>query len=112
MQVRVDGEPRPLSAALDLVTYRVVQEALTNAIKHAGPARARVVVSFLPDSLELEIVDTGRGRAGGAAESGGQGLIGMRERLALCGGRLEAGRRPEGGYRVKAHIPLSEVVPA
>ncbi len=112
VQVRVDGEPRPLSAALDLVTYRVVQEALTNAIKHAGPARARVVVSFLPDSLELEIVDTGRGRAGGAAESGGQGLIGMRERLALCGGRLEAGRRPEGGYRVKAHIPLSEVVPA
>lgn len=112
VQVRVDGEPRLLPSSLDLVAYRIVQEALTNAIKHAGPARARVVVAFSADALELEIVDTGDGRGPGAVESGGQGLIGMRERLALYGGRLEAGHRSNGGFRVHARIPLLEGAPA
>lgn len=112
VQVRVDGDPRPLPSALDLVTYRIVQEALTNAIKHAGPARARVVVAFGTDALELEVVDTGDGHGQDAVESGGQGLIGMQERLALYGGRLEAGHSPGGGFRVHALIPLIEEVPA
>jgi signal transduction histidine kinase len=113
VQVSVEGEPRPLSAALDLVSYRVVQEALTNAMKHAGPARARVRVTFTSDSLELEIVDTGRGpKAARSTAASGQGLVGMRERLTLYGGRLETGRPPGGGFRVLARIPLHDAAPA
>jgi signal transduction histidine kinase len=111
VQVSVEGEPRPLSAALDLVSYRVVQEALTNAMKHAGPARARVRVTFTSDSLELEIVDTGRGPRAERSASG-QGLVGMRERLTLYGGRLETGRHAGGGFHVVARIPLTDAVPA
>ena len=114
VQVRVEGEPRPLTAALDLVLFRVVQEALTNAIKHAGPARARVRVTFTEDCLELEVVDTGRGplRQRSSVDVGGQGLVGMQERLTLYGGHLETGRRRGGGFQVLARIPLSEPVPA
>lgn len=109
VQVSVRGEPRPLSAGLDLVAFRVVQEALTNAIKHAGPARALVVVSFTPDGLELVIADTGRGprRPHSPADMSGHGLVGMRERLALYGGRLETGNRHGGGFQVRARIPVA-----
>jgi signal transduction histidine kinase len=108
VDVRVEGESRPLSPALDLVSYRVVQEALTNAIKHAGPARAQVRVVFDGDCLELEIVDTGHGSAPGtiAPAPAGHGLMGMQERLALYGGQLEAGSGQGGGFTVHATIPL------
>ena len=112
VRICVRGEPRRLPPALDLVIYRVAQEALTNAMKHAGPAQARIVVTFGADELELEIVDTGDGSAPDPIDSGGQGLIGMRERLALYGGQLQAGLRPAGGFRVHARIPLIGVMPA
>lgn len=112
VQISVQGEARPLPPGLDLVSFRVVQEALTNAIKHAGPARARVDVTFTEDCLELRITDTGHGpRATRAATEGaGQGLLGMHERLALYGGQLATGRRRRGGFEVLARIPLIESV--
>ena len=110
VQIRIEGEQRPLSPALDLVSFRIVQEALTNAIKHAGPARARVRVTFAADGLELEITDTGEGTARSRAgtEPVGHGLIGMQERLTLYGGHLQTGWRRGGGFLVVARIPLTE----
>ena len=111
VQVTVEGEARSLPPALDLVSFRIVQEALTNAIKHAGPARALVRVTFTAESLQLEIVDSGRGpvRRRAPGEAVGHGLVGMRERLALYGGELRTGHRSGGGYQVLASIPLAEV---
>jgi signal transduction histidine kinase len=108
VELRVDGDPVPLPAGLDLAGYRVVQEALTNAIRHAGPARARVVVRWDADALELEVSDDGAGpRPGdGGPPAGGHGLVGMAERVALYGGRLDAGRRRGGGFAVRARLPL------
>jgi signal transduction histidine kinase len=107
--VRVEGEPRPLSPTGDLQAYRIVQEALTNALKHAGPARAEVVVRYEPTEVVLEITDDGRGYDP-ATDGGGHGLIGMRERVAVCGGEMSAGRRPQGGFEVVARLPIEEVV--
>jgi signal transduction histidine kinase len=114
VELRIDGEPRELSPGLDLVAFRVVQEALTNAIKHAGPASALVTVTFTTGALELEISDTGCGPAlpGGDTDATGQGLVGMRERLVLYGGELQTGRARGGGFRVRARIPLPETVPS
>jgi signal transduction histidine kinase len=114
VELRIDGEPRELTPGLDLVAFRVVQEALTNAIKHAGPARALVRVRFTTGTLELEISDTGRGPAltDGDPATTGQGLLGMRERLVLYGGELQTGRSRGGGFRVRARIPLRESVPS
>lgn len=114
VELRIDGQARELSPGLDLVAFRVVQEALTNSIKHAGPARALVRVTFTTGALELEISDTGRGRAlsDGDTDAPGQGLVGMRERLGLYGGELETGRASGGGFRVRARIPLPETVPS
>jgi signal transduction histidine kinase len=114
VELRIDGEARDLSPGLDLVAFRVVQEALTNAIKHAGPARALVTVTFTKRSLELEISDTGRGPAlpDGDTDAPGQGLVGMRERLVLYGGELQTERARGGGFRVRARIPLPETVPS
>jgi signal transduction histidine kinase len=111
VQVTVEGEARSLPPALDLVSFRIVQEALTNAIKHAGPARALVRVTFSADCLQLEIIDTGRGslRRNASDEAVGHGLVGMRERLSLYGGDLRTGRRSGGGFQVLASIPLAEV---
>jgi signal transduction histidine kinase len=97
-----------LSPSLDLVAYRVVQEALTNAIKHAGPARAEVCVSVADRMLELAVSDSGRGAAAIAADgtSSGHGLIGMGERVRLYGGELRAGPRETGGFEVSARIPF------
>jgi signal transduction histidine kinase len=81
-----------------------VQEALTNTLKHAGGAHAAVTVRYREDALELEIVDDGR--FGSNGDSGGHGIAGMRERVRLFGGVLEAGRRPRGGYAVRARLPL------
>ncbi len=112
VQLTVDGEPRELTPGLELVAFRVVQEALTNAIKHAGPAEAAVRVAFAPEAIELEITDTGRGPSSEAddGDGGGHGLVGMRERLNLYGGELHTGRRRGGGFQVRARIPLREAV--
>jgi signal transduction histidine kinase len=105
VELAVEGEQRELPVGLELSAYRIVQEALTNALKHAGDARAIVRVRYLQDSLELEVVDDGAG-APDAAAGGGHGLVGMRERVALYGGRFEAARRPTGGFTVRALLPV------
>jgi signal transduction histidine kinase len=107
VDVRVEGEPVALPPGVDLSAYRIVQEALTNALKHAGPASARVIVRYRPDEVELEIADDGRGGSGGSGEGGGHGLLGMRERVALFGGSVEGGARPDGGFAVRATLPLA-----
>ena len=108
--LRIEGAVQPLPPSLDLVVYRLVQEALTNSLKHAGPARARVVLTFSPECLDIHVVDTGRGVGGNNGASAGHGLVGMRERLALYDGWLEAGALDRGGYQVHARIPLTGVV--
>jgi signal transduction histidine kinase len=108
VDVVVEGEPRSLPPGVDLAGYRVVQEALTNTLKHAGPAKARVTVRYEPACLRLEIVDDGLGEATDAdLGSSGHGLLGMNERVALYGGELKAGRSPEGGFAVRAALPLN-----
>jgi len=101
----IDGEPRELPVGIELSAYRIVQEALTNALKHAGDAHATVRVHYGADSLELEITDDGAGSPQPVA-GGGHGLVGMRERVALYGGRLDAGRRPGGGFGVRVVLPI------
>ena len=103
---RILGEPRALPAGLDLTAYRVVQEALTNTVKHASGASVDVLVDYQPARLSLDIADSG-GVAGQTATSGnGRGLIGLRERVAVHGGSVQAGPRERGGYRVQVEIPL------
>ena len=104
VEVSIEGEARPLPPGVDLSAYRIVQEALTNTLKHAGPARARVVVRYRGDEIELEIIDDGA-RTGKGGDSG-HGLIGMRERAALYGGVFASGKRGGGGYFVRARLPL------
>ena len=107
VELTVEGEPEaPLAPGVDLAAYRVVQEALTNAIKHAGPARAWVTVRYATRALELEIGDDGRATATNGDH--GHGLVGMRERVDLYGGDLEAGPRAGGGYAVHARFPLEQ----
>jgi len=105
--LRVDGEPAAVSPALDLCAYRIVQEALTNVIKHAAPARAEVRVRWGQDALELEISDDGRGPGTVNGASGGHGIAGMRERAGLHGGSIDAGAGPGGGFTVRARLPLT-----
>jgi signal transduction histidine kinase len=105
VELQVEGEKRGLPVGIELSAYRIVQEALTNALKHAGDARATVHVRYGADSLELEIVDDGAG-APALVASGGHGLAGMEERVALFGGRLDAGRRPSGGFAVRVLLPI------
>jgi signal transduction histidine kinase len=103
----VTGEPAPLPAAVDLAAYRIVQESLTNAIRHAGPATAVVGLGYDHGELRIDVTDTGRGPAPAASGNGGHGLAGMRERAATVGGTLEAGPGPAGGFRVAARLPLN-----
>jgi signal transduction histidine kinase len=106
VEVVRSGTPRELSAGADLASYRVIQESLTNALKHAGPAHARVGLDYAPDRLVMEVADDGDGLA---AEPGiGHGLVGMRERVGLFGGTLETAERPGGGFVVRAEIPIEE----
>jgi len=104
VELVVTGEAVALPAAVDLAAYRIVQESLTNVARHAGPASATVRVRYEPRQVVLEIVNDGRARASGNGRSG-QGIAGMRERAAAVHGTLEAGPRPEGGFRVLAHLP-------
>jgi signal transduction histidine kinase len=101
------GRPRPLPRGLELTAYRVVQEALTNVLKHGGGARAEVHLDYGPDCLRVEVVDDGHAAPLAVGERG-RGLLGMRERMAAYGGELETGPRPEGGYAVRAWLPLGE----
>ena len=107
VQLTTEGEPVELPPGVDLSAYRIVQEALTNALKYAGPARAWVIVRYGPDDLELEIANDGltdpvqNGRTG-------HGLVGMRERVAVYGGELDSGPRPGGGFAVRARLPIGK----
>ena len=110
VDLRVEGDVRPLESGVDLSAYRIVQEALTNALKHAGPAQAQVVLRYGVEDMVVEVTDDGRGGATGVAGSngrGGHGLLGMQERVALFGGELRTGPRPGGGYAVRARLPFA-----
>jgi signal transduction histidine kinase len=116
VQLRVEGRPFRLPPGIDLTAYRIVQEALTNTLRHAGPARAEVTVRYQDHAVELEVLDDGRGAGPhAAADAGsGQGLVGMRERVALYGGTLQAGPRATtagAGYAVRARLPTDAAAP-
>ncbi len=108
VEVRIDGDPRPLPQMIDLVAFRVVQEALTNVVKHAGDARAEVKVAYTARTLEIDVIDDERepGHPDPGPEERGHGLIGMQERLAVYGGELRTGHGRGGGFHVRARIPL------
>ena len=106
--LRREGEPVPVPPAVDLSAFRIVQEALTNVLRHAGPQRVTVTVGYRSDGLHLSVVNDGRPVPPPAP--GGQGLIGMRERAALFGGELTAGPRAEGGFAVTTRLPLPAAV--
>jgi signal transduction histidine kinase len=109
VDLKMTGAPQPLPAALDLTAYRIVQEAITNALKHAHASRLEVRVAYLPDALELTVRDNGEGVSEEAVKaSTGHGLIGMRERVAVFGGLLEAGSSDLGGFIVRSRLPLSQ----
>jgi signal transduction histidine kinase len=110
----VHGSSRRLPAAVDLAAYRIVQESLTNTIRHAGPATAAVTLTYADSEFLVEVTDTGLGASGlngaglgGPDAGGGHGLIGMRERASSVGGSLAAGPRPDGGFRVMARMPAA-----
>ena len=109
VELQVEGEPAALPPGVAVSAYRIVQEALTNVLKHAGPARARVVVRYSGRELELEIADDGQGSA--AVGGAGHGLVGMRERVALYGGDFDAGASNGGGFVVRARLPLATTQP-
>jgi signal transduction histidine kinase len=102
----IDGDRAGLPDAVDVSVYRIVQEALTNVLKHAGPARADVTVGCAEEAVTIEVTDNGTGEPGDPAPAGGHGLAGMRERVAVFGGELRAGPRPGGGFAVRARLPL------
>lgn len=118
VELAVEGTARPLAAGTDLSAYRIVQEALTNALKHAGPARARVLLRYDPADLAIQVTDDGRGSAAhlnGASvghDGAGHGLLGMRERVSVYGGQLSAGPRAGGGFEVYTRLPLAATEPA
>jgi signal transduction histidine kinase len=103
-KLRVEGSPRPVPATVDLSGYRIVQEALTNVIRHAGASRATVTVRYRVDAIGVEVVDDGAG-PGPGSPTPGRGLLGMCERTALAGGSLTYGKGPGGGFRVAALLP-------
>jgi signal transduction histidine kinase len=105
VEVSIEGEPVELPPGVDLSAYRIVQEALTNALKYAGPASARVHLRYAAEGLEVDVSDDGRGTGNG--DAGGYGLAGIRERVSVVGGELEAGRRDEGGFTVRARLPYA-----
>jgi signal transduction histidine kinase len=110
VRVRVEGTPLQLPAGVDLSAYRIVQEALTNVVKHAGPAHAEVTIGYRDQEVTVEVTDDGRGAVPPASDGRvgtGHGLIGMRERVAVFGGDLQVGPRPGGGFRVAARLPLA-----
>jgi signal transduction histidine kinase len=110
VELSVTGAPTPLPVGVDLAAYRVVQEALTNTVKHAPGARVQISVDYRPEALRVEVVDSGGTQTlldAPDVDGNGRGLVGLRERLAVYGGTLQAGARPTGGYRVSATIPVA-----
>jgi signal transduction histidine kinase len=105
VELHVEGAPVELPAGVDLTAYRVVQEGLTNAAKHARAQRAQVLVRYDDGHVEVSVLDDGTGDGDGP--KGGHGLVGMRERVAVYGGEIEAGPRPEGGYALRARLPIT-----
>jgi len=105
-EFHVTGTPRALSPGIDLTVYRIVQEALTNALKYAGPVHTEIAIDYRDDALKVEVLDEGTGRRARAGTTSGHGLAGMRDRVALYGGTLEAGPRLGRGYAVRAWLPL------
>jgi signal transduction histidine kinase len=115
VEVRILGEPRQLPAGVDVTAYRIVQEALTNALRHGDGRTAEVTIRYADTSLRVEVLTTGASVLTGGPAPGptanpgaGRGLIGLRERVAVYGGDLDARRRLGGGYRVRARIPLEQ----
>jgi signal transduction histidine kinase len=107
----ISGDHAAVPAAVDVSVYRIAQEALTNILKHAGPARADVTVGCADEAVTIEITDDGARKPGDQAPAGGHGLAGMRERVAIFGGELHAGPRPGGGFAVRARLPLGDGLP-
>jgi signal transduction histidine kinase len=107
----VDGDLAAIPAVAGVSVYRIVQEALTNVLKHAGLARAEVTIGYAEDTVTIEVTDTGTGQPGHGPAGGGHGLAGMRERAAVFGGELAAGPRPGGGFAVRARLPLGGHLP-
>jgi len=103
VQLRVEGDPPSLPDTLDLSAYRIVQEGLTNALKHAHASRAEVLVAYAPDALRIDVRDDG---VGGSGTGSGHGLVGIRERVKVYGGSMAAGSPPEGGFVLSARIPV------
>jgi signal transduction histidine kinase len=106
VRLHVDGDSFPLPRAIDLSAYRIVQEALTNALKHARASNVDVTVRYRPDELELEVVDDGAGPA--TSDGLGHGLVGMRERVKIYGGEMSAEMAPTGGFVLSARLPIQE----
>jgi signal transduction histidine kinase len=105
VELRVEGDAVELPAGVDLTAYRLVQEGLTNALKHARATRAEVLVNYADGAIEVTVSDDGRGVGNG--DGGGHGLVGMRERVSVYGGELDAGPQPGGGYRLRAKLPVT-----
>ena len=105
--LEVEGEPTGLPASVEVSAYRIVQESLTNTLKHAGPASATVRLAYADDELTVAVTDNGRGAAANGTGAG-QGLVGMRERVEAFGGTLDAGPRTGGGFSVTAVLPVRE----
>ncbi|GGZ97264.1 hypothetical protein GCM10010371_66420 [Streptomyces subrutilus] len=119
VEMRISGEPRPLPTGIDVTAYRIIQEALTNALKHGEGSKAEVTVRYADNSLRVEVLNSGPSVLSGTApattgpvreraDGTGRGLVGLRERVAVYGGDLDARRRLGGGYRVRARIPLDQ----
>ena len=106
VELRTTGEPRPLTAGAELAVFRLVQESLTNVVRHGHARHAQVCLRWRADGLTVEVVDDGRGAAAEASTGGGRGLLGMRERVEILGGRFEAGPAATGGFRTHAVIPV------
>jgi signal transduction histidine kinase len=106
VDLHIEGEAVELPAGVDLTAYRLVQEGLTNALKHARATRAEVLVDYGEGQIEVVVTDDGKGVGNG--DGGGHGLVGMRERVSVYGGELDAGPQPGGGYRLRAKLPLDQ----
>jgi len=108
VELQVEGEQTVLPPGIDLAAYRIIQEGLTNALRHAAAQHARICLRYLPSAVEIEVEDDGRGPPGSEGRrGGGHGLVGIRERVALYGGTVEFGPAPGGGSRLLAHLPVS-----
>jgi signal transduction histidine kinase len=109
--LQVHGVPAKLPDGVEISAYRIIQEGLTNTLKHAGKAPTTVTLDYGRDALQVEVVDDGGGPREGSLEGPGKGLIGMRERVALYGGTLDAGRGADGGYVVRARLNFERTGP-